>query len=97
MYQGVDVGRTVPLDVLPVGQAADVLHIHYRCAHISVFNRPERLGGTQAAVACQDDHTAALASASGRQSQRCLYQGGCLTVCLAAQADRPRLQRQPGA
>ena len=31
MYQGVDIARNVPLDVLPQGSAADVLHVHYRC------------------------------------------------------------------
>ena len=32
MYQGVDIGRSVPLDVLPAGEAANVLHVHYRWA-----------------------------------------------------------------
>ena len=31
MYQGVDIARNVPLDVLPMGQAADVVFVHYRC------------------------------------------------------------------
>ena len=31
MYQGVNVGRHVPIDVLPIGSFANVIDVHYRC------------------------------------------------------------------
>ena len=31
MYQGIDIGKFVPLDVLPAGESATVLYVHYRC------------------------------------------------------------------